>query len=379
MKPMLAALAVAAVALQASAATPAVRARPALRVTVLSGPPVHPVAGSPWRLVIRVRRGTRPYTGPAPVASGQGDATLSARLARTPRRGVFAGTVAFPLSGPWRLSVTVGGRRFSLGTYALDVPVSESLRDPFWVTTLADSSLLIGQRQGPVLRWANGQLGVFSTLQPVHNLSVSPLGVVLASENERVHRLTTSGRAAAAPLTFDANPVAAGDANGNVYVAFYENRVVRVALDGTVTPFAGTGAEGYSGDGGPATSAKLFHPHDIAVGPDGAVYIADTENRRIRRVDPRSGIITSFGGDVGIVISLDVASDGTVYSSSVARAEPAAVWRTTASGSTLIANGHANSVAAAPDGTIYVSMWPEWRVGRVDTNQRIIRTILRGR
>jgi NHL repeat len=378
MKPTLAAFVVAAVALQASAATPAVRARPALRVTVLSGPPLHPVAGSPWRLVIRVRRGARAYTGPAPVVSGQGDTTLSARLARTPRRGVFAGTVTFPVSGPWRLSVSVGGRRLSLGTHAVDVPVNEALRDPFWVTALADNSLLIGQRQGPVLRWANGQLGVFSALQPVHNVAVTPLGV-LASENNRVHRLTPSGQPAAAPLTFDANPVAAGDANGNLYVAFYENRVVRVGPDGTVTPFAGTGEEGFSGDGGPATSAKLFHPHDIAVGPDGVVYIADTENRRIRRVDPRTGVITSFGGDIGIVISLDVAPNGSVYSTSVARTEPAAVWHTTSAGSTIIANGHANAVAAAPDGTIYVSMWPEWRVGRVDTSQRIIRTILRGR
>jgi sugar lactone lactonase YvrE len=378
MKPTLAAFVVAALALQASAATPAVRARPALRVTVLSGPPLHPVVGSPWRLVIRVRRGTHAYTGPAPVVSGQGDTRLSARLARTPRRGVFAGTVTFPVSGPWRLSVSVGGRRFSLGTYAADVPVNVALRDPFWVSALADSSLLIGQRQGPVLRWANGQLGVFSALQPVHNVAVTPLGV-LASENNRVHRLTTSGQAAAEPLTFEANPVAAGDANGNLYVAFYENRVVRVSPDGTVTPFAGTGEEGFSGDGGPATSAKLFHPHDIAVGPDGAVYIADTENRRIRRVDPRTGVITSFGGDVGIVISLDVASNGSVYSTSVARTEPAAVWHTTSAGSTIIANGHANAVAAAPDGTIYVSMWPEWRVGRVDTSRRIIRTILRGR
>jgi len=189
------------------------------------------------------------------------------------------------------------------------------------------------------MKWAGGQLSVFSQLRPVHNLSVTPSGTVLASENVPMHRLTPTGEAAQPPLTFDADPVAAGDAAGNVYVALYENRVVGVEPSGTVTPFAGTGEEGFSGDGGPATSAKLFHPHDIAVGPDGAVYIADTENGRIRRVDPATGVITSFGGKV---------------------------------------NGQVNSVTVAADGTIYVCQWPEWRVGRIDTARGTIRTILRG-
>lgn len=75
------------------------------------------------------------------------------------------------------------------------------------------------------------------------------------------------------------------DAAGNVYIADYENAVVRkVDLTGTITTFAGDGNGGFSGDGGPATAAELFYPCGVTVGPDGAVYITDGANDRIRRV-----------------------------------------------------------------------------------------------
>jgi hypothetical protein len=58
---------------------------------------------------------------------------------------------------------------------------------------------------------------------------------------------------------------------------------------------AGTGVSGYSGDGGPATQARLYQPIGVAVGPDGSLYIADRFNYRIRRVGP-DGIITTVAG-----------------------------------------------------------------------------------
>jgi sugar lactone lactonase YvrE len=73
------------------------------------------------------------------------------------------------------------------------------------------------------------------------------------------------------------------------------NRIRRVTAQGTVVTVAGTGDSGYAGDGGPATSARLDSPKALAVRSDGSIFIADTLNSRIRRVD-RQGIITTVAG-----------------------------------------------------------------------------------
>jgi hypothetical protein len=86
------------------------------------------------------------------------------------------------------------------------------------------------------------------------------------------------------------------DAAGNLYIADYGNSTVReVSTAGLITTVAGTGASsGYSGDGGPATSAQLKSPADVAVG-GGNIYIADSGNSRVRKVTP-GGTITTFAG-----------------------------------------------------------------------------------
>jgi sugar lactone lactonase YvrE len=85
-------------------------------------------------------------------------------------------------------------------------------------------------------------------------------------------------------------------ADGALYVADSTNNKVRVVdAGGTITTFAGTGAVGYMGDEGPATLAKLSHPVGVAVDAAGRVYIADRGNDVIRRVD--SGIIDTFAGN----------------------------------------------------------------------------------
>src|SRR5262249_32353377 len=89
------------------------------------------------------------------------------------------------------------------------------------------------------------------------------------------------------------------DAARLLYVADAGNEVVR-AIDvdaGTInTVAAGGGTLGFFGDGGPATNAALFEPRAIAIAPDGALFIADAGNERIRRVDA-AGTITTVLGD----------------------------------------------------------------------------------
>ena len=102
------------------------------------------------------------------------------------------------------------------------------------------------------------------------------------------------GPATEALLTFPYG--IAADGQGNIYIADTENhRIRKVDPEGIITTFAGTGEEGFGGDGGPATEAKLDWPSGVAVDAEGNVYIADQENERIRKVDS-DGLITTFAG-----------------------------------------------------------------------------------
>jgi len=100
-----------------------------------------------------------------------------------------------------------------------------------------------------------------------------------------------------APSALLANPYGvAVDAQGNLFVADSANhRIRKVGPAGIITTVAGTGAPGYSGDGGPAPSAQLAFPFGVAVDGQGDLFIADTYNHRIRKVSP-AGTITTVAG-----------------------------------------------------------------------------------
>jgi sugar lactone lactonase YvrE len=88
----------------------------------------------------------------------------------------------------------------------------------------------------------------------------------------------------------------ASDLAGNLFISEQDNqRVRKVSPDGLITTVAGTGKIGFSGDGGPATAAPLNWPRGLAVDAAGNLYIADHYNHRIRKVSP-DGIITTVAG-----------------------------------------------------------------------------------
>ena len=115
------------------------------------------------------------------------------------------------------------------------------------------------------------------------------------------------------------------DGSGNLYIADTNNhRIRKVDAAGVITTVAGDGTRGYGGDGGPAVAAQLYFPYGVAPDGMGNLYIADTSNHRIRKVDA-SGMITTvagdgtlgFGGDGGPAVAAQlsrpygVAPDGT--------------------------------------------------------------------
>ncbi|HEY3238593.1 MAG TPA: hypothetical protein VGL92_03430, partial [Acidimicrobiia bacterium] len=90
---------------------------------------------------------------------------------------------------------------------------------------------------------------------------------------------------------------AAVDSKGDVYFTDTDNNMIRrIDAGGHVTNIAGNGIAGYGGDGGPATQASIWRPHGVAVDNQGHVFIADSPNHRIRRVDLATGIITTVAG-----------------------------------------------------------------------------------
>jgi uncharacterized protein (TIGR03437 family) len=87
------------------------------------------------------------------------------------------------------------------------------------------------------------------------------------------------------------------DASGNLFIADFKNsRIRRVSASGIITTVAGNGVQGFSGDGGPANSASLNRPVAVAVDTSGNLFIADTYNSRIRKVSA-GGMITTVAGN----------------------------------------------------------------------------------
>jgi hypothetical protein len=125
---------------------------------------------------------------------------------------------------------------------------------------------------------------------------VSPSGIITTVAGNGTHGFSgDGGPATSAQLS---GPLGmAVDGTSNLFIADAGNyRIRKVSPSGIITTVAGNGNYGDSGDGGPATSAQLSDPYSVAVDGAGNVFIADTDSSRIRRVSP-SGIITTVAGN----------------------------------------------------------------------------------
>lgn len=117
---------------------------------------------------------------------------------------------------------------------------------------------------------------------------------------------TTLGDGGPATRAFLNGPYAVAlDGRGNYYITDgYHNRIRKVDAAGTITTIAGTGWQGFSGDGGPATAAELYRPVGITCDYAGNIYFCDAANNRIRKINT-AGIITTIAGNGGSIYNGD--------------------------------------------------------------------------
>lgn len=154
------------------------------------------------------------------------------------------------------------------------------LRSPHSIAFDAQGGLLICDIGNHRIRRLNLKTGLIETYAGTGQRQPTPDGAPL------------QGTPLNGPRTIDV------DAQGNLYVALREgNAVYRVdPKTKRIYHVAGTGETGYAGDGGPARAAKFAGPKGIAYAPDGSLYVVDTENHAIRRIDLKTGVITTVLG-----------------------------------------------------------------------------------
>jgi len=230
------------------------------------------------------------------------------------------------------------------------------------ITTIAGSGL-------PALSWNGGSADEAQMDAPA-SLALDSAGNVVFIDSNRVWKLNAAGlieKLAGTGMSGDlgdggpsseasfAYPQGiAVDAVGNVYVAdTWHHRVRRIdAATGVIETIAGTGEDGDSGDGGLASDARLSRPEGVAVDAAGNVFVADTNNGRIRRIDSSTGAIETFAGTSsgGKWVSGGLASETQLRSPS--------------------------AVAVDGEGNVYLTDRSDNRVLRVDALTRLTKAVL---
>jgi hypothetical protein len=163
----------------------------------------------------------------------------------------------------------------------------------------------------------DGGPAVYTTLSQPMGMALDSTGNLFIADqgNNRIRRVGTDGiigtvagggttglgdGGAATSAQLSSPSSVALDNAGNLYIAdTAQHRVRKVAPDGIITTVAGGGTAGYSGDGGPAVTAKLNSPAGVAVDASGNIFIADTSNNRVRKVTTDGTITTVAGNGIG--------------------------------------------------------------------------------
>ncbi|WP_006748058.1 NHL domain-containing protein [Thioalkalivibrio paradoxus] len=242
-----------------------------------------------------------------------------------------------------------------------------------------------------------------------YDVAIAPDGSIFLAAGDRVRKVDVRGVISTVPGTAGNSGIlnVAVDAGGSVFFTRRNGgpRIFRANPDGTVHHVAGNGSSTFAGDGGPAVNASFIDPRGIAVGADGSLYVGDFRTHRVRRIGP-DGIIRTVAGNGGSgiggiggpavqaridrIYDVAVSPEGDLYIDShnytVFRVGPDGIIHRAAgrvcngfSGdggdATLACMGRVSAVTAASDGTIAIADIIDNRRIRLVTPDGIIRTV----
>ncbi len=195
---------------------------------------------------------------------------------------------------------------------SLLIPVNRSTvrRQLILLASLMTITTGAWSQPSPTCGLGDGGPATGASLAAPFSVAIDPAGALYIADNNRIRKVsngiidTVAGNGQAG-YSGDGGPASAAtisralgvavDAHGNVYVSDNANfRIRMIGVDGTITTLAGNGVQGFSGDGGPATSASLSSPQGVAVDAEGNVFVADPGTNRVRTIS--NGIITTVAG-----------------------------------------------------------------------------------
>jgi serine/threonine-protein kinase len=291
-----------------------------------------------WTLRLTVYPGS--FGGSVTIAAA-GPGRVSARAVRS--RGRYRARLVFPRPGRWRLAATAGRARFRLGTVRVLALAPLVLDQPTGIAVRLDGSLLVvefGARRLVRVNPSTGRVAPVASFVKPWGVALGPAGSVFVSDQNTVKRIDP-GRApitvASVDPSLEIGPVAVTPAGDLVYATASALYLLRGGKAGAPRQLA--------------AGTALAGPHGIAVAPDGALLVSDTNDNRILRTDGATvSTFATLGGPRGI----GVAPDGSVY---VASGVEHRIVHFTASGQRIGVVGprfgdtYALSVAA--DGTVY--------------------------
>jgi trimeric autotransporter adhesin len=322
----------------------------------------------------------QPPNPPTPTRTPTATVTSSYTRTTTPTRTATFTPTRTPTPHNFMITTAVGNGNWG---YSGDggAATSAELQAPYGIAFDSSGNLYIADSSNYVVR------------------KVTPGGIISTVAGNGIYGYTGNGGAATlAELSFPAG--VAVDPSGNLYISDIDVNVIRkVNTSGTISTFAGNGTAGYSGDGGPATSAQLGGPFYMDTDSSGNLYIAEYYSCVLRKVTPGGIISTVAGnginghsGDGGPATSaqlagpsgIDVDSSGNLYiteldGSTIRKVNTSGIISTVAGNGTPDYTGDGGSaISATLNYPMDAEMSPSGNLYIADTSNNVIRMVTPG-